>query len=101
MLFLYAITFSFAYVSLDTGTGAVILFGSVQITMIFLSLIMGDRLHFAEWIGVWIAFAGFIYLVLPGITAPSLTGFALMTAAGIAWGIYTIKGKDSANRKFF
>jgi drug/metabolite transporter (DMT)-like permease len=97
MLFLYAITFSFAYITLDTGTGALILFGSVQITMILLSIISGYRLHVSEWMGVIFAFAGFVYLVLPGVTAPSAVGFLLMTTAGFAWGVYTIKGRDSAN----
>lgn len=97
MLFVYAITFSYAYISLDTGTGALILFGSVQITMILLSLITGDRLHYIEWAGVIIAFTGFVYLILPGVTAPSPMGFMLMAAAGIAWGIYTLKGRGSQN----
>lgn len=97
MLFLYAVTFSFAYITLDTGTGALILFGSVQITMILLSLISGNRLHLSEWIGVAIAFGGFVYLVLPGVSAPSVVGFLLMTIAGIAWGIYTLKGRGSNN----
>lgn len=97
MLFLYAITFSFAYITLDTGTGALILFGSVQITMILLSIVSGNRLHFSEWAGVAIAFTGFVYLVLPEVTAPSAIGFLLMTIAGIAWGIYTLKGRGSNN----
>jgi drug/metabolite transporter (DMT)-like permease len=97
MLFLYAVTFSFAYITLDTGTGAIILFGSVQITMILLSLISGNRLHITEWIGVSIAFIGFVYLVSPGVTSPSVIGFSFMTIAGIAWGIYTLKGRDSVN----
>lgn len=95
MLFLYAVTFSYAYVSLDTATGALILFGSVQITMILLSLISGSRLHITEWTGVVISFTGFIYLILPGISTPSVIGFILMTVAGIAWGIYTLKGLGS------
>lgn len=95
MLFLYAITFSFAYITLDTSTGALILFGSVQITMILLSLYSGYRLHAAEWTGIGISFAGFIYLVLPGVTTPSVYGFLLMTVAGIAWGGYTLKGRGS------
>ena len=95
LLFLYAITFSFAYITLDTGTGALILFGSVQITMILLSLISGDRLHITEWAGVTIAFIGFVYLILPGVTTPSAIGFLLMIVAGIAWGIYTLKGRSS------
>jgi len=95
MLFLYATTFSFAYITLDTGTGALVLFGSVQITMVLLSLISGARLHFTEWLGISIAFAGFVYLILPGVTTPSLMGFVLMTIAGIAWGIYTLMGRGS------
>jgi len=95
MLFIYAITFSYAYTSLDTGTGALILFGSVQITMILLSLFSGTKLHITEWSGMVIAFAGFIYLVLPEVTTPSISGFILMTTAGIAWGIYTLKGRAS------
>jgi drug/metabolite transporter (DMT)-like permease len=97
MLFLYAVAFSFAYITLDTGTGAIILFGSIQITMILMYLISGNRLHIFEWIGVSISFMGFVYLVLPGATSPSITGFFFMTIAGIAWGIYTLKGRDSVN----
>ncbi|NQV48880.1 MAG: DMT family transporter [Candidatus Marinimicrobia bacterium] len=97
MLFIYAICFSFAYVSLDTGTGALILFGAVQITMILVSLLSGNRLHLSEWMGMALAFAGFVYLVLPGVSTPPLVGFLLMTSAGIAWGIYTLKGRDSEN----
>lgn len=97
MLFLYAATFSFAYITLETGTAALILFGTVQITMILLSLLSGNRLHATEWTGVSIAFMGFVYLVLPGVTTPSIMGFSLMTFAGIAWGIYTLKGQSSVN----
>jgi drug/metabolite transporter (DMT)-like permease len=97
MLFLYAVTFSFAYLTLNTGTGALILFGSVQITMILRSHLSGNRLLLIEWVGVVVAFSGIVYLVLPGVTAPSLTGFSLMTLAGIAWGLYTLKGRGSTN----
>jgi len=96
-LFLYAITFSYAYLSIDTGTGALILFGTVQLTMILLSLIAGTRLHFSEWSGVIIAFMGFIYLILPNITTPSINGLILMTVSGVSWGIYTLKGRSSNN----
>lgn len=95
MLFLYAITFSFAYISLDTGTGALILFGSVQITMILMSLFTGTRLHLTEWIGVTVAFTGFVYLILPSVSTPPIIGLLLMMVAGVAWGIYTLKGRDS------
>ena len=97
MLFLYAITFSFAYMSLDTGTGALILFGSVQITMILTGLYFSKKLHISEWLGVLFAFSGFVYLVFPGLGAPSLLGFLLMTVAGIAWGFYTLAGTGSEN----
>ncbi|WP_026006178.1 DMT family transporter [Moritella dasanensis] len=97
MLFLYAITFSYAYLSVDTGTGALILFGAVQITMILLSLMSGTRLHISEWAGVIVAFTGFIYLVLPSVTTPSINGLLLMTVSGVAWGVYTLKGRSSKN----
>ena len=97
MLFAYAAAFSFAYLSLDTATGALVLFGSVQLTMILLSLISGNRLHIIEWAGVSLAFSGFLFLILPGATTPSITGFSLMAISGIAWGIYTLKGSSSLN----
>ncbi len=97
MLFVYMATFSYAYLLLDTGTGALIIAGSVQITMILLSVIAGTRLHLSEWTGMAIASAGFVYLVLPGVTTPSITGFLLMSVAGMAWGVYTLKGRASKN----
>jgi drug/metabolite transporter (DMT)-like permease len=97
MLFTYAITFSYAYLSVDTGTGALILFGTVQITMILLSLISGTRLHISEWAGISIAFTGFIYLIMPSISTPSINGFILMAVSGISWAIYTLKGRSSKN----
>jgi drug/metabolite transporter (DMT)-like permease len=95
MLLVYAFSFSFAFLTLNTGTGALILFGSVQTTMIVASLVSGTRLHMTEWFGVSIAFVGFVFLVLPGVSAPSFTGLLLMTMAGIAWGVYTLKGRES------
>lgn len=96
MLFLYAACFSFAYVTLDTGIGALILFGLVQATMILGALLGGDRPTVAEWIGWLLAAAGFVYLVSPGLTAPSPLGSALMATAGIAWGIYSLRGRTEA-----
>jgi drug/metabolite transporter (DMT)-like permease len=95
MLFLYAVSFSFAYISLDTGTGALILFAAVQFTMIFVNLFSGNKLHYFEWLGLLTACSGFVYFVLPRLTSPSLTGFILMTVSGIAWGFYTLKGRVS------
>ncbi len=97
MLFLYAITFSFAYISLDTATGALILFGSVQITMIIFNALKGNKLHHFEWLGMSLAFIGFIYLVAPNLNTPSLNGFILMLFSGIAWAIYTLKGRTAEN----
>ncbi|RQW61916.1 DMT family transporter [Vibrio viridaestus] len=95
MLFLYAITFSYAYNSLSTGTGALILFASVQLTMLIFSYLKGTRLSILEWCGVIVAFGGFVFLVLPDISSPSASGFLLMTIAGVAWGFYTLLGKHS------
>ncbi len=63
--------------------------------MIALSIRAGNRLHTWEWVGVGTAFAGFLFLVLPGVSAPSPSGFLLMSLAGVAWGVYTLMGKDS------
>ncbi len=97
MLFIYAATFSYAYVSLETGTGALILFASVQITMVLVGVFSGNMLHTIEWLGLGIAFVGLIYLVLPGLATPSLFGFILMSIAGIAWGFYTLLGRTCQN----
>ena len=95
MLFLYAVTFSFAYISLNTGTGALILFASVQATMIIFAIYEGERLGLTGSLGLLAALAGLTYLVFPGLTAPSPSGAALMTAAGISWGIYSLRGRGS------
>ncbi|NUQ83316.1 MAG: DMT family transporter [Anaerolineales bacterium] len=97
LLFTYAITFSFAYLSLSAGTGALILFGSVQATMILVAVRSGEHPSPLEWIGLLFALGGLVYLVSPGLAAPSPLGSALMTAAGIAWGFYTIRGRGSEN----
>jgi drug/metabolite transporter (DMT)-like permease len=92
-LFAYAIAFSLAYVSLSTGMGALILFGSVQVTMISVALKSGEKLGPVQWIGLAAAISGFIYLVMPGISAPDPLGALLMCISGIAWGVYSIRGK--------
>ncbi len=97
LLFVYAVSFSFGYMSLDTGIGALILFGSVQITMIIANLVSGNKLHYTEWFGLCMAFSGFVYLITPGISTPSLQGFVLMTLSGIAWALYTLIGRSSCN----
>ena len=89
--------FSFGYISLDTGTGALILFGAVQITMILASVISGNKLHISEWLGLTLAFTGFVYLIIPNLTTPSLMGFILMSISGVAWAFYTLLGRGSKN----
>jgi drug/metabolite transporter (DMT)-like permease len=96
-LFLYAITFSFAYLSLTTGTGALILFGSVQVTMLMVALRSGERPRLLEWIGLILAFGGLVYLVFPGLSAPPPLGSALMMVAGISWGFYSVRGRGTQN----
>ena len=96
-LFAYAICFSFAYLGLTAGTGALILFGAVQLTMIALAIIRGERPNTLEWIGLAVAVSGLVYLVLPGLSAPPLASSALMTAAGASWGFYTLRGKGSSS----
>lgn len=97
MLFLYAVTFSFAYISLNTGTGALILFASVQATMIIFAIWKGERLSLWGSLGLFLALGGLIYLVFPGLEAPSPSGAALMVVAGIAWGIYTLRGRGAGS----
>ena len=96
-LFIYAIAFSYAYTILDTGTGALILFSAVQITMILVGALQGNRPSRKEWVGLVISFVGFVYLVLPNVATPSLLGFVLMTMSGIAWAFYTLSGANSKN----
>jgi len=93
VLVCYAVAFSFAYVSLTTGTGALILFGTVQTTMLVVALLSGERPVPLEWLGLASAVVGLIVLVFPGLAAPSLPGSALMVIAGIAWGLYSLLGR--------
>ena len=92
-LFAYAACFSFAYLGLTAGTGALILFGVVQLTMIAVAIGKGERPPALEWCGLAIAAGGLVYLVLPGLASPPLASSALMGAAGISWGIYTLRGR--------
>ena len=97
VLFVYSIPFSYAYGLLTTGTGALILFGSVQVTMMLAALAGGERPHAKQWVGLILAVAGLVYLVLPGLAAPSPLGAVLMAVAGMAWGIYSLLGRDAAD----
>lgn len=93
----YAAAFSFAYVSLSVGTGALLLFGAVQATMIIRGLTGGERLNGPQVVGFVIALAGLVLLVLPGISAPPIGGAMLMAFAGICWGIYSLRGRRSSD----
>lgn len=92
-LFVYATAFSFAYVSLTAGTGALLLFGAVQATMIGYGLWKGERLHRRQTAGFIVALAGLVGLLLPGLAAPPLLGAVWMLVAGLAWGIYSLLGR--------
>lgn len=94
-LFVYAIAFSAAYLSLGAATGALILFSSVQASMLAFGLFKGDRPSLQEVIGFAIAFAAFVYLILPGVGRPDLVGSLLMIASGMAWAVYTLRGRGS------
>lgn len=92
-LFVYAAAFSFAYVDLSAGTGALLLFGAVQATMILQGLRNGERLRLLQSIGLVVALGGLVALLLPGLEAPPLVSASLMVAAGIAWGVYSLRGR--------
>ena len=96
VLVVYAFPFAFAYARLTTGTGALVLFGTVQLTMIATGLRRGERPSPFDWVGLALASTGLVWLVMPGLsTSPSPAGVALMTVAGIAWGVYSLRGRDS------
>jgi drug/metabolite transporter (DMT)-like permease len=92
-LFAYAAAFSFAYISLSAGTGALLLFGAVQATMILWGLCKGEWLRTRQWLGLALAVGGLVALLFPGLSAPPIDGALLMLCAGIAWGIYSLRGK--------
>ena len=96
-LFSYAACFSFAYVSLPTGTGALLLFGAVQALMIGYSIWSGERLRPLQLAGLALAFGGLAGLLLPGVSAPPLAGSVLMLLAGVSWGIYSLRGKGAGD----
>jgi len=96
-LLVYMLGFSFAYRSLTTATGALVLFGCVQLTMIGVSLVRGERLPATGWLGIAAAVAGLVWLLLPGLSAPDPIGAALMAAAGIGWGAYSLLGRGNGD----
>jgi drug/metabolite transporter (DMT)-like permease len=96
-LFVYAAGFSFAYVSLPAATGSLLLFGAVQATMIGRGIWAGERLLRLQLVGLVLAVAGLVSLLLPGLSAPPLLGSLLMLSAGIAWGVYSLRGKNAGD----
>lgn len=95
LLFLYAVPFSLAYSALTAATGALILFGCVQLTMIAGAFWRGERSRGLEWGGFALALCGLVYLLLPGLSAPAPAGAAMMAIAGVAWGGYSLRGRRS------
>ena len=96
-LFAYAAGFSFAYISLTAATGALLLFGAVQATMIGHGLWAGERFYKQQFIGLALAFGGLVGLLLPGLSTPPLLGSVLMLTAGVSWGVYSLRGKRAGD----
>ncbi|MCB1966724.1 MAG: DMT family transporter [Candidatus Accumulibacter sp.] len=96
-LFAYAGGFSYAYVSLPAAAGALLLFGAVQATMIGYGLWAGERLTMRQSTGLLLAFGGLAILLFPGLSAPPVPGSLLMLGAGVAWGIYSLRGKGAGD----
>ncbi len=96
-LFVYAEGFSFAYISLSAATGALLLFGVVQTSMIGWGLWHGERLGRVQWLGLAGASAGLVWLLLPGLAMPSMTAGGLMACAGLAWAVYTLRGRGAGD----
>jgi drug/metabolite transporter (DMT)-like permease len=94
-LVLYAWTFSFAYLRIGAGVGALLLFGAVQVTMLGWSVARGSRPGAVQWLGVAVALGGLGYLTLPGASTPDPVGAALMLVAGVAWGAYSLRGRQA------
>ena len=96
-LFVYAAGFSYAYISLTAASGALLLFGAVQATMITYGLWAGERLTMRQTLGLLLALAGLLGLLLPGLSAPPLGGSLLMLLAGVAWGVYSLRGAGAGD----
>ncbi len=96
-LFAYAALFSFAYLSLSAATGALLLFGAVQATMIAYGLWRGERFRPLQLLGLILALAGLLALLMPGLSAPPLSGSLFMLAAGVAWGWYSLRGHSGGD----
>lgn len=95
-LFLYAWLFSMAYIALDTGVGALLLFGTVQLTLVIISINTGEVAKASDWFAIGLAAAGLVIFLLPGTTMPAIENSILMVLSGLAWAIYTYKGKSES-----
>jgi drug/metabolite transporter (DMT)-like permease len=96
-LFAYAAGFSYAYVSLSAASGALLLFGAVQVTMIGRGVWSGERFSRLQFVGLSLAFAGLLGLLMPGLSAPPLAGSIVMLGAGVTWGVYSLRGRSAGN----
>lgn len=96
-LFLYVITFSFAYVGLTVSTGALILFAAVQLTMILTAVLLGERPGPFQLFGIFATLSGLVYLLLPGLSAPAPISALLMAVAGFSWGVYSLRGRSEVD----
>ena len=96
-LLVYAAAFSVAYLALPTGTGALVLFGAVQLTMIGWGRVRGERLRPVQALGLALALGGLVVLVAPGLGAPPLGAALLMALAGAAWGVYSLRGRGATD----
>ena len=97
VLFIYAAGFSFAYLDLSAGSGALLLFGAVQATMVLWGFSKGERFDALQMLGLLLALIGLVVLVFPGISAPPLVGSIFMLAAGVAWGVYSLRGRTASD----
>ena len=95
-LFIYAACFSFAYIDLDAGAGALLLFGAVQLSMLAWGLLRGERFSAGQLVGLLLAVTGLVILLLPGSSTPPLDGALLMLLSGVAWGVYSLRGRGAA-----
>ena len=96
-LFAYAIGFSLAYLRIPAGAGALLLFAAVQFTMIGAGLLAGERPRLVEWVGLGLSIAGLVVLTRPGLARPDPLGAMLMLGAGVAWGVYSLRGRQGAD----
>ena len=96
-LFAYALGFSLAYLSIPAGTGALLLFGAVQLTMLASALVAGERPAAREWLGLVLSLVGLVALTRPGLAQPNPVGAGLMLVAGMAWGVYSLRGRSAAD----